>query len=113
VKEGQRVTTGQVLGRVGNAGLSSEPHLHVAYFTIDETGRVRALPMQFDNLFTETEPQRKVSHTAANCTRAARALCSPQPRLIGSILNKDSLTEDTPRSYYPANCDILSKTATS
>jgi hypothetical protein len=25
----------------------------VAYFTIDETGRVRALPMQFDNLFTE------------------------------------------------------------
>jgi hypothetical protein len=35
----------------------------VAYFTIDETGRVRALPMQFDNLFTENgAPAQGVPH---------------------------------------------------
>lgn len=29
VKEGDRVTTGQPIGRVGNSGFSSEPHLHI------------------------------------------------------------------------------------
>jgi Peptidase family M23 len=53
VREGQKVSAGDELGLVGNAGFSSEPHLHVAYFTIDPTGRVRALPMAFEDLSKE------------------------------------------------------------
>src|SRR5262249_13231168 len=47
VRAGQRVRAGQQLASLGNAGFSSEPHLHLAYFTFDNTGRVRALPLAF------------------------------------------------------------------
>ena len=50
VKVGQQVKAGDLLGRVGNAGFSSEPHLHVAGYTLDRTGRVRALPLTFSDL---------------------------------------------------------------
>jgi hypothetical protein len=52
VRVGQQVKAGERLGRVGNAGFSSEPHLHAGSFEIDATGRVRALPMGFRNLQT-------------------------------------------------------------
>ena len=45
VKAGQRVRAGQVLGRVGNAGASSEPHLHFAVHRFDATGRYRNVPV--------------------------------------------------------------------
>ena len=52
VKVGQTVKAGDVLARVGNAGFSSEPHLHVGYMTIDRTGRFRNLPLRIEGLKT-------------------------------------------------------------
>ena len=42
-----RTTT---LGRVGNAGASSEPHLHFGYLGLDRTGRYRNLPVRIEGL---------------------------------------------------------------
>jgi murein DD-endopeptidase MepM/ murein hydrolase activator NlpD len=50
VKRGDAINAGQLLGRIGNAGHSSEPHLHFAMFILDETGRAQALPMTFKHL---------------------------------------------------------------
>ena len=38
------------MARVGNAGISSEPHLHFQFTELDKTGRHRALPVQFIGL---------------------------------------------------------------
>jgi hypothetical protein len=45
-----QINAGQILGEVDHAGYSSEPHLHIGYFMKDATGRLRALPMRFQNL---------------------------------------------------------------
>lgn len=50
VKVGQRVKAGDVLGRVGNAGISSEPHLHFDTMGYDRTGRLRNIPVRIEGL---------------------------------------------------------------
>jgi hypothetical protein len=57
VQKGQAVTKGEMLGNIGNAGLTGEPHLHVGYFKYNVTGRLRALPMTFDNLIFYAPPE--------------------------------------------------------
>lgn len=52
VKVGQSVKAGDVLGRVGNAGASSEPHLHFDYMGYDRTGRLRNIPVRVEGLKT-------------------------------------------------------------
>jgi hypothetical protein len=52
VKVGDNVVVGQQLGQVGNSGGSSEPHLHIGYVNLDETGRGTLRPMQFTGLRT-------------------------------------------------------------
>lgn len=46
------VAAGAALGRIGNSGSSSEPHLHFGYVTIDHTGRGVCSPVAFANLET-------------------------------------------------------------
>jgi hypothetical protein len=63
VKVGQQVAAGDPLAAVGNAGFSSEPHLHFACFRVDETGRPRALPMRFTGLqVTDGAPAQGAPH---------------------------------------------------
>lgn len=52
VSAGEPVVAGQVIGRVGDSGQSSEPHLHISYSTIDATGRGHMLAMRFRDLRT-------------------------------------------------------------
>lgn len=49
VSGGQHVDEGQEIGRCGNSGNSSEPHLHVHMQTTPELGAGKGLPAQFQN----------------------------------------------------------------
>lgn len=60
IRKGTVVRAGQHLARVGNSGESSEPHLHFMAFTIDQTGRVRSLPVTFGNAFHDSLGKRPV-----------------------------------------------------
>lgn len=53
VAVGDVVEAGDQLGQVGNSGGSSEPHLHIGYTRIEESGRGTLVPMQFENLRAE------------------------------------------------------------
>ncbi|MBC2838315.1 M23 family metallopeptidase [Robiginitalea sp. SC105] len=48
VHPGQRVLTGDLLGRVGNSGFSQEPHLHFQAARYQADSTLVAVPMQFD-----------------------------------------------------------------
>jgi len=47
VQLGQRVNAGDVLGRSGNTGFSSRPHLHFVVFQLDRQGKRTTLPVAF------------------------------------------------------------------
>lgn len=47
VKPGDRVTEGQPLGRVGNSGISSEPHVHVHLQDVARRHLAEAIPFHF------------------------------------------------------------------
>jgi murein DD-endopeptidase MepM/ murein hydrolase activator NlpD len=61
VQPGQRVRAGQRLGRVGNSGNSSEPHLHVHVQDSPEPLAGIALPIRFGPLVVDGSP---VAHAA-------------------------------------------------
>ena len=48
VRPGQRVRVGEVLGRCGNSGNSTEPHLHLQAVDRSEVLHARAVPVTFD-----------------------------------------------------------------
>jgi hypothetical protein len=64
VKAGDMVAAGEQLGQVGNSGGSSEPHLHFAFVTEDETGRARIRPVKF--LLLSDENKKPASATPGN-----------------------------------------------
>ncbi|MDR1958583.1 MAG: M23 family metallopeptidase [Planctomycetaceae bacterium] len=51
VKQGQRVVRGDVLGRCGNSGRSSEPHLHFHLQDAEEMTEASGVKCYFDRLF--------------------------------------------------------------
>jgi hypothetical protein len=53
VKKDDPVSAGQQLGEVGNAGGSSEPHLHFGISQVDPTGRGTVVPPVFSDLKTK------------------------------------------------------------
>lgn len=56
VKPGQHVRAGAALGRCGNSGRSSEPHLHYHLQTTLDFGRAEGLPAQFLRYRANGEP---------------------------------------------------------
>jgi hypothetical protein len=61
VRDGERVRAGQPLGRVGNSGNSSEPHLH---FHLQNQPRLSAgigLPLSFRGLEVDGHPQARAT----------------------------------------------------
>jgi hypothetical protein len=50
LKKGDLVQAGDLIGKVGNAGDSSEPHLHVGISRRDAEGFLRSLPMSFNKI---------------------------------------------------------------
>jgi hypothetical protein len=63
VKSGDRVTIGKVLGRVGNSGNTTEPHLHIhaeeGLYPGQFSGK-RAIPIRFNGKFLVRNDQVKV-----------------------------------------------------
>lgn len=53
VVPGQMVAAGVQIGEIGNAGGSSEPHLHFGYTTVDPTGHGTITPAIFSGLKTK------------------------------------------------------------
>ena len=58
--EGALVKAGQVIGRVGNSGDSSEPHLHFMAFRVDASGRIRSVPVTFSNAWHDAKATQPV-----------------------------------------------------
>lgn len=56
VQRGARVRTGAMLGRCGNSGHSSEPHLHYHLQNTAEFGRGAGLPAQFNHFIADGKP---------------------------------------------------------
>ncbi len=56
VKPGDEVKTGDVLGRAGNSGNSSEPHLHYHLQDTGEFGKGRGLPAPFTSYIADGKP---------------------------------------------------------
>jgi murein DD-endopeptidase MepM/ murein hydrolase activator NlpD len=53
VRLGQRVKTGQALGKVGNSGNTSEPHVHYHLQNAVDMRDADGLPAQFENLIID------------------------------------------------------------
>ncbi|MDQ0093416.1 M23 family metallopeptidase [Paeniglutamicibacter psychrophenolicus] len=47
VRPGQHVTTGQLLGRCGNSGNSTEPHVHIQAIDIHDVHAAKEVPLTF------------------------------------------------------------------
>jgi murein DD-endopeptidase MepM/ murein hydrolase activator NlpD len=56
VKEGQSVTSGQVVGRCGNSGNSSEPHLHYQLQNGPKFGDADGVPAQLHDYVADGKP---------------------------------------------------------
>lgn len=56
VQRGAQVRTGDILGRCGNSGHSSEPHLHYHLQNTAEFGRGAGLPAQFNHYIADGKP---------------------------------------------------------
>jgi len=63
VKPGDRVKTGDLIGRVGNSGSTSEPHLHIHHQRQDPTQTLmpifaEGLPLYFKDMAGKSMPEK-------------------------------------------------------
>jgi len=66
VKEGQRVDRGEMIGKVGNSGNSTAPHLHINLFDqMDDPFSSRVLPFVFTEYETLNEDAKWIRRTEA------------------------------------------------
>jgi hypothetical protein len=77
VKEGERVVRGQVLGRVGNSGNSSAPHLHMHVIDRNALFAANGLPFVFDSV--------DVTGRIASTDAFNRAEATGEPARLGRI----------------------------
>lgn len=57
VKEGQKVSKGQLLGLCGNSGNSSEPHLHFHIQNVESMMNATGIKCYFDNILVNGLPK--------------------------------------------------------
>ncbi|MYN68227.1 MAG: M23 family metallopeptidase [Acidobacteria bacterium] len=69
VAPGDRVTRGQVIGRCGHSGHSTEPHLHFHLQDSRELWEGMGLPVRFSGLLVDGEPADEMLLTAGNRVR--------------------------------------------
>jgi hypothetical protein len=77
VKEGERVVRGQVLGRVGNSGNSSAPHLHMHVMDRNALFAANGLPYVFDSF--------DVTGRIASTDAFNRAEATGEPARLGRV----------------------------
>ncbi|WP_457653848.1 M23 family metallopeptidase [Rhodocaloribacter sp.] len=84
VREGDHVQAGQVLGRVGNSGNTTEPHLHIHCATIDGddfTGGGAGRPLLFGGRFLKRNSLVRTRPDQAQPQRADEKIARPERRL--------------------------------